>query len=91
MGLQFYPSVDGTIAQRPVIFSAQLSAVDGSCLQLLAPRWIDDLEDTGAPRKGETIDALQNFQWNLGSDVKIEQLKIEHGQVTLKGQITVNP
>ena len=91
LGLLFYPCVAGTCAEQPIILAAGLRIVDGNCLQLIAPQWIDSLEDTADITKGESIEALQGFQWDLGSDTQIERLQVQANQIVFEGQLTVNP
>ena len=87
LGLQ----AEGHSIQDPVILAAGLTVTDSRYLQLLSARWIESLEEVSDLSSGEPIDALQDFQWNLGSDTKIDYLRLYAGQMDIKGQITVNP
>lgn len=91
LGLRFYPQVADERAEQPVILGAGLTAVNGNCLQLLNPRWMEDLADVALLDKGTAIETLNNFQWDLGSDIEIEHLRLYAGKIAFKGQIMVNP
>ncbi|MEM6452595.1 MAG: DUF2993 domain-containing protein [Cyanobacteria bacterium P01_D01_bin.105] len=91
LGLRFYPCINETRGEQPVTLGTGLVAVNGNCLQLIAPRWIADLADVDNLDKGQSIEALHNFQWNLGSDTEIDHLGLKAESMIFKGQIMVNP
>lgn len=90
IGLCFYPSTQVDRLEKPVVFESGLKVVEGNLLQLVLPQWIESLSDVGSS-DGIPIEALQGFQWNLGSDVEIDQLAIENEQIVFNGKIWVNP
>jgi len=92
LGLSFYPQApDCKRAKQPVILATGLTAAGGNCLQLLSPQWIENLADVDDVTKGEPVEALQDFQWNLGSDTAIELLLVQSEHLIFAGQIMVNP
>lgn len=91
LGLSFYPCCQGVRAQQPVILGTGLRAINGNCLQLLNPRWIEDLADVDSLDKGSAVEALDGFQWDLGSDTEIDHLSIQSERMAFKGQLMVNP
>lgn len=91
LGLSFYPRAQGQTAEQKVILGTGLSIFAGNQLQLNTPRWLEHLDDLSDPSEGQSIDALQGFQWNLGSDTQLSQLALQTGQLVCNGQIMVNP
>ncbi len=91
LGLSFYPRAQGQTAKKRVIIGTELLMAAGNQLQLNNPRWLETLTDLFDLNKGQSIEALQGFQWNLGSDTQLSQLTLQTGQLVCSGQIMVNP
>lgn len=96
IALSFYPQVLAAneklqTLQNPIILDTALSVVSGSQLKILSPRWLEHLEDMDDAAKGEPIEALQGYRWDLGKDTQLSQLSLESQQLLCNGQITVNP
>ncbi len=91
LGLSFYPRAQGQTAERRVILGTGLSVSAGSQLQLNNPRWLETLTDLSDSSKGQLIESLQGFQWDLGADTQLSQLALQTGRLACSGQIMVNP
>ena len=91
LGISFYPRVQDKTAEQRVVLGTGLSISEGNRLQLNDPRWLETLADLSDLSKGQPIDELQEFQWDLGSDTQLTQLVLQTGQLLCSGQIMVNP
>ncbi len=91
LGLSFYPQVAAQTGASPVILGTGLRVIGGNRLQLENPRWLERLADVTNPEKGEPIELLQGFQWDLGSDTQLSELTVSPEKLVCAGQLRVNP
>lgn len=102
LALSFYPQSQGEIDERPIILGATLAVMSGHWLVLGSPCWLDSVSPMSCVsgerhnleadiKKGEPIEALSDFRWDLGEDTQITRLSLQASQLTCEGQVLVKP
>ncbi len=91
LALSFYPKSQGQTDELPIILGTALSAVSGSYLQLTSPCWLETTTMLADISRGEPIEALSDFRWDLGEDTQLSCLDLQSTQLTCEGQLTVRP
>lgn len=91
LGLSFYPRSQTRTAEVPIVLCAKLAVASGHLLQVSSARWLPALSELDNPYKGETIQSLEGFEWDLGEDTQISELSIEPEQLVCIGKIQVRP
>lgn len=71
----------------PVALQTGLHLVEGRTIRLHQPKWIS----TNADRSPIPLAHLHGFEIDLGSEVCIHHLALEHGQLVCRGRINVVP
>lgn len=69
----------------PLAIRTGLQAVGGSQLRLEKPEWLSSLR----AKRGLSLDDLDGYPVDLGTDVQIQDLILEAGQLTFRGHFTV--
>ena len=78
-----------TVSNQPtsVIIRTGLRLSDGNQLHLDRPHWLPHAK----ARQGMPLRDLDGFAFDLGSDVSLQTLSLEPGQIRCRGQIMVTP
>ena len=74
-------------APNPIILNTGFRLQNGNRLQLHHPQRLPFLGAT----EGVTIDSLDGYTFDLGSEVNLEQLQLENGRIFCRGRVNVNP
>lgn len=88
---------DGSFAPVSFVLSTSLQVLDGTKLQLDRPQWLIqpqiEPEIPSTPLQNSDFQSFdfQSFEIDLGSDVNIQQLLLEEGQMICCGSINVLP
>ncbi|MEM9903835.1 MAG: DUF2993 domain-containing protein [Cyanobacteria bacterium P01_D01_bin.44] len=72
---------------QPIVLRAGVSLESGRLLRLHQPQWLMALGDS----RGYRSQALDGFQWDLGSETRLQTLVIETGMLRCEGTVVVNP
>ncbi|MEM8805408.1 MAG: DUF2993 domain-containing protein [Cyanobacteria bacterium P01_G01_bin.38] len=72
---------------QPIMLRAGVSLESGRLLRLHQPQWLMALGDS----RGYRSQALDGFQWDLGSETRLQTLVIETGMLHCEGAVVVNP
>ena len=91
VGLSFYPQSRGEVGSEPIAIGAKLALVSGRFLQLSAAKWLSQLADLNELDKGVAIQALEGFEWDIGTDTQLSRLILNPDRLLCAGQIQVRP
>ncbi|MEM9162007.1 MAG: LmeA family phospholipid-binding protein, partial [Cyanobacteria bacterium P01_F01_bin.4] len=72
---------------QSIVLRAGVSLESGRLLRLHQPQWLMALDDS----HGYLSQALDGFQWDLGSETRLQTLAIETGMLRCEGAVVVNP
>ncbi|NEP18065.1 MAG: DUF2993 domain-containing protein [Leptolyngbya sp. SIO4C1] len=83
LSLQSAAAVDDYIA----VLQAAVETQAERCLVLRQPQWLSHPQaGSGCPSQ-----ALEGFQWDLGSQTRLHRLSVEAGGLRCQGEVMVNP